>query len=445
MTRLEIDWPDAAAERVRAAEGRLRVAGEALRARSFEERLAAVAGVVGEWTRADSPWRRELAHALAEATPFAAPTVREGLDSALRAWRPEAFVACAEREIGASLVGGARRLAPFEWTTVIAGGALPMPTILSALLPLVVGSPVLLRETSKDPVTARLVARSLALRDPGLASAFEPIAFPADDAVALDAALTAPCVVASGADETLAAIAARLRPAQRFVGYGHRFSIGVIGPALDDDATRAAARGLALDVARWDQSGCLSPVVVYAVGFTYDAARRFARALADEMERVARELPRGELAAETHLAIAHERAAARMREDAGPEMLFEGTDHTVVLVSDARARPAPLGRFLQVLPVPSLDALDRALAPFTGHLSSVCLAGFAEVERAAAPGRASDLDPEWRARFDRLKRLGVSRFTRPGHLQTPPIDWPHDGLPLFTPMTRFSSEAEIGL
>ena len=31
MTRLEIDWPDEAAERVRAAEGRLRVAGEALR------------------------------------------------------------------------------------------------------------------------------------------------------------------------------------------------------------------------------------------------------------------------------------------------------------------------------------------------------------------------------------------------------------------------------
>ena len=61
MTRLEIDWPDEAAERVRAAEGRLRVAGEALARRPFEDRLAAVASVLEDWTAADSPWRRELA------------------------------------------------------------------------------------------------------------------------------------------------------------------------------------------------------------------------------------------------------------------------------------------------------------------------------------------------------------------------------------------------
>ena len=46
MTRLEIDWPDEGAERVRAVEGRLRVAGEALARRPFDERLAAVAGVL---------------------------------------------------------------------------------------------------------------------------------------------------------------------------------------------------------------------------------------------------------------------------------------------------------------------------------------------------------------------------------------------------------------
>ena len=44
-------------------------------------------------------------------------------------------------------IDGRRALVPFEWTTVIAGGALPMPTLLQSLLPLVVGSPVLLRET----------------------------------------------------------------------------------------------------------------------------------------------------------------------------------------------------------------------------------------------------------------------------------------------------------
>jgi len=36
-----------------------------------------------------------------------------------------------------------------------------------------------------------------------------------------------------------------------------------------------------------------------------------------------------------------------------------------------------------------------------------------------------------------LTHLGVSRLTFPGRLQTPPVDWPHDGLPLFGPLARF--------
>lgn len=453
MSRLEIDWPDEGAERVRAAEGRLRVAGEALARRHFDERLAAVAGVLEDWTGADSPWRRELAAALPEETPFAAPTIAEGLESALRAWHPSDFIACAEREIAGACVDGRRALVPFDWTTVIAGGALPMPTLLQSLLPLVVGSPVLLRETRKDPVTARLLARSLAERDEGLAAAFEPIAFPSDDAVALDAALAAPCVVATGADETLASIADRLRPTQRFVGYGHRFSIGVLGPALGEADMADVASGLALDVARWDQSGCLSPVFVYLVGWDGQDARRFATVLDRALEDVAKTSPRGDLPMDQSVSIAQERSEARMRTAAGSGMLFEGAQHTLVLEPDARPRPAPLGRFLRLLLIDSVDALMRALQPFSGQLSNVCVAGF---EAPTGPGPADGLSPApstegtFDARpadssfFAALSRMGVSRVTKPGSLQTPPIDWPHDGLPLFLPLARFTDPFVAG-
>ncbi len=447
MTRLEIDWPDEGAERVRAAEGRLRVAGEHLARRRFDERLDAVARVLDDWTRPDSPWRRELAAALAETTPFAAATIVEGLDGALRAWRPADFVACAEREIGGARLGGRRALVPFEWTTVIAGGALPMPTLLSALLPLVVGSPVLLRETKKDPVTARLLARSLAERDEGLAAAFEPLAFPADDAMAQGAALAAPCVVATGADETLASISRRLRPSQRFVGYGHRFSIGVLGPALREAEFAPVASGIALDVARWDQSGCLSPVVVYLVGWDDDETARFAESVHEALEHVSRTLPRGDLEIERSVAIAQERSEARMRASAGSGMLFEGSQHTVVLEPDARPRPAPLGRFLRLMPVASENALVRALEPFSGHLSNVCVAGFGEV-REDGPDDDPETDSPSVERSAVIpipsawSRMGVSRIASPGRLQTPPVDWPHDGLPLFLPLARFASADE---
>ena len=428
MTRLEIKWPDATAERVRAARGRLERAGEGLRAISLEERLQSIGGVLEDWTAADSPWRRELATALAADSPFHEGTVREGLEAALRAWKADDFVECARRELSAVLQPSNLILSPFEWTAVLAGGSVPMPTMLSVLLPLVLGSPVLLRETSNDRTTSALLKRSLEARNATLARAFEYLAFSADD-IAFDTLLEAPCIVATGSDETIRSISQRLRPSQRLLAYGHRFSIGVLGPAqeFDDDAIRQAAEGFAVDVARWDQTGCLSPVVIYLVGGEPSIGKSLARATADALEAISHSMPRGQITTAVAASHATERAEARMRlgssKNARESMLFEGEDYTVVLESNAEARPAPLHRFLRLMPVDSLEELDRALGPFRGQLSNVALAGFS-VEETDVLQRG-------------LARFGTSRFTEPGRLQTPPVDWPHDGMPLLTPIARF--------
>jgi len=110
---------------------------------------------------------------------------------------------------------------------------------------------------------------------------------------------------------------------------------------------------------------------------------------------------------------------------------FEGSSYTVVLEADARVRPAPLGRFLRLMPVSTREELLAALEPFNGQLSNVAVAGLGE-EQALAGQRA----PENLTLFSQLSHLGVSRITEPGRLQTPPIDWPHDGLPLFAPLVR---------
>lgn len=448
MSRLEIQWPDEAAERVRAARGRLERAGEALRARSLSNRLAAVARIVEDWTRADSPWRRELVESFAATSFFDRATVAEGLESALRAWDPARFVAAAERELAAALPASdgarpAQALAPFGWTAVLAGGTIPMPTLLTSLLPLVLGSPVLLRETTKDPVTGRLLARSLAARDEGLARAFAPVEFPSDDEPALRELLEAPCLVATGSDETMRSIATRLRVDQRFVAYGHRVSIAIIGPhaamaamaAMAPNATNATnaaeaqeavAADLALDVARWDQTGCLSPIAVLLVGFEPEEQRAFASGLARALDALATRLPRGELPVAARALFAAERAEARMRAASGRAALFEGRDSVVVLESDAQARPAPLHRFLRVLPLETLDALPGTLARLGAPLSNVAVAGFSPEQR--------------RALVAELASHGASRITEPGRLQTPPIDWPRDGWPLFLPLARFCAQ-----
>lgn len=422
MSGLEIIWPDESSERVRAARGRLEVARHALTAWPFEERLAAVAEVLADWTQADSPWRRELTTSFAEASPFSLGTVSEGLDAALRAWDPARLIDCARRELAPVLESDTLRLAEFGCTSVLAGGALPMPTLLSSLLPLIVGSPVFLRESSKDRVTASLLARSLGARDERLANAFEFLDFPSSDEVALTAFLEAPCVVATGSDETLASVASRLTQQQRFVGYGHRFSIGIVGAAQTTELENFA-RGFAVDTARWDQSGCLSPVVIYLVGLPIEDQMRFASACSEALEALAHAMPRGASSPEGMAGAATERAEAAMRAASGGGALFAGQSSTIVLEADSQPRPAPLHRFLRLMPVATLDELDSALSPFRGALSNAAIAGLTEAETVAT----------WRI----MSQYCVSRVTRPGRLQTPPVDWPHDGMPLLTPLCRF--------
>ncbi|MFP6656432.1 MAG: acyl-CoA reductase [Myxococcota bacterium] len=425
MSELEIKWPDEMAEQIRVAKGRIHVSGSALRAMTLEERLGTIRLVLEDWTAADSPWRRELATTFGSDSPFDVKTVREGLDAALRAWKPEALIACARRELAPVLDSGTLALAPFAFTAVLAGGGLPMPTLLGGLLPLILGSPVLMREASGDRVTASLLKRSLDARSPEMAKAFEHCSFAKEDA-AFAEMLDAPCVVATGSDETIRSIAARLQPHQRFVSYGHQFSIGVLGPELakDEPALRRATTGYALDIARWDQTGCLSPVILYLVGLDPTSHHKIAASLAEALEELHLSMPRGPLSVHVAASHANEIAEAKMRQARDRGQLFEGSDSVVVLETGSEARPAPLHRFIRLMPVASIDALAESLSPFAGRLSTAALNGFSEAQSQ-------------RLRTA-LASMGVSRVTQPGRLQTPPIDWPHDGMPLLTPLARFT-------
>ena len=426
MTKLEMVWPDQGEERIRSARGRLFVAGEALRQRDLTERIERAAQVLAQWTRPDSPWRRELLGSFLGPSGLAPETLREGLESALRAWSPSAFEACAQRELLGGAGGEGLRLAPFRCISLLTGGTIPMPTISSILCLLALGSPVLLRETSADSVTGALVARSIAELDEDLAKALEIVRFPPEDEAALGAFLDGDCVVATGSDETIASIRQRLRPDQRFVAYGHRFSVAVFGPHLLDDSEAAedAIRGLALDVARWDQRGCLSPVVLYLVGQSLDQRVEIARRLSDQLAEIARHAPLGEISPPERARRSTERAEAKMRAAVSEGVrVFESDEATVVLEETADPRPAPLCRFLRAIPVADWTELRGTLRPFDRHLSSAAVAGFSDRERSVLE--------------DTLSASGISRIAQPGRLQTPPIDWPHDGLPVFLPFARF--------
>ena len=394
---------------VREVADRLRAAGNRLRARPEEEVIAALATLLDCWREPDGPWQSTLASRLAEHAGFSESNVRDGLRVALADWNEAGLRRLVARELGDR---PATQRHGFPLTSILCAGVIPMPTLLQIVLSLLVRSPALVKPASRDPVTASLVAASVASVDADLADCVGIVPVDSSDEAGLNDLLASECIVSSGADATIGAVQARLSRGQRFVGYGHRFSIAVLADSTLDSEH---ARSIALDVSLWDQLGCMSPIEIYAVGDDAAARARFARALADALRQREEVAPLGEIDAASASLVRHERETVRMRlANGGGGQLVEsdGLRWTVVEEPDAAQRPAPLHRFIRILPVTDERALQEALAPRAHQLSSAAVAGFSPSIPALA---------------------GVRRCP-PGQMQAPPLDAPHDGKLLLAPL-----------
>lgn len=383
----------------------LRGAGAELSALPEAERVERVAALLEAWASPESRWQRALCEALPQATGFSVAMVRDGC---ARGFAP--FRGAALRD----LVAG-ERAAPYKsgaFCTAFLAGAIPMPTLVAAVAPLVLGCSVVLKASAADRVSPELVARSAAEVDPLLGRCITATSLAADANRELKALLCADVVSITGSDESVAAVAALIAPGVPVVRHGHRFSAAVVGAG----ATRGAAldratRALAEDVALWDQLGCLSPVGVWVVDPHPEAADRFAEALAGALADTAQRWPRGALDTAAKAAFHHAREIDAMRDAARSGVrTLEGSDWCVVRESDAAQRPVPLHRFIRVYPAANAEVARDALAADQAHLAALAVEG---------------LEPAARATLDGLR---PSRVCRLGALQTPPLAWRRDHL-----------------
>ena len=401
-----------------------------LRRRPVAETLRVLEQVLDTWADPGSHWRAELESKLPAASGFSPQTVSKGLEIGLADWRGSALRALYARELGSlksDATSAATRVSGFPATSVLLAGSIPMPSLLASLMPLVLRSPVLVKSASRDPVTPRLVASSIAEVDAELGRCIAVVDFPGSDVDCVRAFAGAECVVATGSDETVAAVAAHVPPPRRFVAYGHRLSVAAVGDAAAG-ASRLIdlAEGLALDVSMWDQLGCLSPIAVYVASDDADAPDRVAEALAGELGEAEKRWPRGAVDTAVAAQIQRERSRAELRAAAGEHVAVysgAGTTWTVVREDSAEVRPAPLHRFIRVCPVADLAALVEALTPLSRHLAAVSIDGFG--------GQTDDAE---RA----LANLGASRLCRAGRMQRPPLGWRHDNRGVLTPLARFT-------
>lgn len=416
------------ADAIRADLAALRGAGERLRARSLRDTLDAVARVFDLFNDPRSQPRRALQDALPSESGFSSQVVAAGLEHGLGRWTYDAAIALFERELGPiellESVAATRCFSGFPVTATILAGAIPMPTLLAMTAPLFLRSPVIAKPGSRDRTSAQVVRNAISAIDADLGASVALAQFGRDDEAALAALLEADCVVATGSDDSVQRIAAAAAPPRRVLRYGHRLSLAAVGrAALRGKGLVDAAEALSVDVALWDQLGCLSPVAVYVAGSAAEAAG-VAEHLAAALSARERAWPRGTIDPAAAALTAHECSEAELRAAARGDVVLHGGGQarfTVVAEADATPRPAPLHRFVRVHSCGDASGVVDAITPFGPHLAAVGVAGFAEASQPLAL---------------RLAAIGASRICPLGTLQAPPLGWSHDNLGVLQPLAR---------
>lgn len=407
--------------------------GQYLAQRTTHNLVQVLADVAKGWLQTDNRFRKLALESGPAETGFSHTTLAKGLDNFFRQFTPENISELLEQEVGhvrrldqfAATGAGAKSnraalaVGP-EFLVHIAAGNIPNPALTSIVLGLLTRSAQFVKCASGSAFLPRLFAHSIYDADPKLGACLE-IAEWRGGNVELETALFAEanCVTATGSDETLAAIRARLPVHTRFLGHGHRVSFGfVAGEILTGPHLRRVAARVADDVVAWNQLGCLSPHVIYVQSRGEILPEKFAELLADELEQREQTEPRGELAAEHAAAIASRRGIYEVRAAHSPDTQMwhskNSTAWTVVFEADARFQISCLNRFVYVKGVKDLQEMLQNADAVRGQVSTV---GVAVPEE-----QAEELAVQ-------LAHWGVTRVCPLGQMQNPPLTWRHDGRP----------------
>jgi hypothetical protein len=408
--------------------------------RTTDDIVKILCEVATEWLQPENKFRKHARELGPAETGFSKAVLEQGLDGFFRQFTPENFRALLEQELGDAIgVTGdewrvtvetdaprrASRVTRHFWRgpellVHIAAGNLPNPTLTSLTLGLLTRSAQFVKCASGASFLPRLFAHSLYELDHKLGACLE-IAEWRGGTRELETVLFdhADCLTATGSDETLAAIRARLPAKVRFLGYGQRVSFGFVArEVLRDETIAEIVSSTADDVIAWDQNGCLSPHVIYVEERGAVESDKFAERLAVELANREATEPRGKISVEEAATIASRRAIyetiAMHRADAKIWSSQNSTAWTVVFEHDVSFRFSPLNRFIYVKPVPDVAAVMPGVDEIHGKVSTVGV--------AAPPEKMKELAL-------RFARWGAKRICPLGQMQNPPLTWRHDGRP----------------
>jgi hypothetical protein len=409
---------------------------------STEFVISVLVELAESWLDPNYPFRAAVLKSGPEALGFSAAVLRRGMDQFFKQITAEGLRNLIQQDLG-----DPRRLDDFvssdgerdsrragmavgpELLVHVTAGNLPLPGIQSILIGLLLRSAQFVKCSTGHSFFLRLFAHSLHELEPKIGSCLELAEWRGGNHL-LEAALfeSADCVTATGSDETLEKIRARIPSRTRFVPYGHRVSFGYVGQSMLSvaRATKAAAAA-ARDVAAWDQQGCLSPHVIYVEAGGAVTPEYFAELLANALTEKEAEEPRGRLSAEQSAAIAYRRSFYEIRA-AGNEgvKLFKSVDSTAWTVIHEPGNLFQVSCLNRFIYVKGAANLEEALAGADAARGKVSTVGIAAA------------DSEIAAIAKALARWGATRVCPLGQMQNPSLLWRHDGRASLTELVTWT-------
>ncbi len=413
---------------------RLLVARErTLLTRSVKNIATRIDRVVARFLDSASAAYQEAVARLPEETGLSPEMIRHTLPLIFQEYRSAKLMELLDNELGAASTldrfeptwRGERRACGFPLITQVLAGNIPGAGLDGVIFALLVKSATLVKTASAAPFLPLQFARVLNEVDPELGQCLAIVSWSGGNTALEEVAFSrADIVLASGSDESLAAIRRRTRG--RFLGYGHKISFAVIDKNSLPNAPTLAQRA-AYDVTLFDQQGCLSPQLIYVQDGGAATPPEFAALLAQGLAYWQQQLPRGAIPPAASMAIRRLRDQAEWQALAGKDVMLyaspHGTEWTVLYEAEPTFAPSPLYRTVRVKPFYSFTQLAELLTPMRPFLEAAGVAIAAE---------------QFAQAVELLGQAGVSRICPIGAMQPPPLSWRHGGRPRLADLVRWA-------
>ena len=307
--------------------------------------------------------------------------------------------------------------------------ALPHLTVMRSLL---VKAPCVVKSSKDEPLFLPAYLQSLWDVDPEVGACAAAVSFGREDTAQLDTFLGGiDFLIAYGGLDAIAGLRQKWPDDSRALYHGHKLGFGIVAAdALGTDLNSLAEK-IAWDVVLFDQEACLAPHVIFVEGNSAETFR-LAEEVATSMEKLAVELPPARRSLAAKLALRQELDSLAVLDQRAQVCPAGSPDSGVVVVQETDTfLPSPLGRFVRLVPVPSVETALKLVEPLEGLLQNASIA-------------CTD-DSRRREIATALARAGVARVCPPGNMGTPTMMWHHDGFPCIAKMLRFCDwETSVG-